>query len=143
MDYNMKKIQFGSGGNLLENWNNLDLPEHDIREQLKFDTDSIDFIFHEHVIEHINEVDGYNFLKECYRILKPSGVMRISCPSIDGFMNVYNNWDSLDPLFKKRYGNKTRFINIVTLGECMNFEGDYFGIDFCDLNTINKRRFDN
>lgn len=122
----MRKIQFGCGNNKLEGWENTDLPHTDVRKKLNYQDGSVDFIFHEHMIEHLDEVDGYKFMKECFRILKKDGVMRIGCPSIDGFISVYENWDSVPKAFKKRHVNKTRFINDVTLGETVNYEGKKF-----------------
>ena len=122
----MKKIQFGCGNNMLPGWENTDLPQTDVRNKLRYHDDSVDFIFHEHMIEHLDEVDGYNFMVECFRILKKDGVLRISCPSIDGFIKVYQNWDEMPETFKQRHINKTRFINNVTLGETVNYEGKKF-----------------
>lgn len=125
----MIKIQFGSGNNMLDGWDNTDLPRTDVRKRLRYKDDSVDFIFHEHMIEHLDEVDGYNFMEECFRILKEDGVMRICCPSIDGFISVYENWDEVPEDFKKRHVNKTRFINDVTLGETVNYTGKKFSHD--------------
>ena len=102
----MKKIQFGSGKNILYDWENTDLPKTDVIKTLAYDNNSVDLIFHEHVIEHLDEVDGYNFMGECYRILKPGGIMRVSCPCIDGLIWVYQNWNDINPEFKKEFKNK-------------------------------------
>lgn len=126
----MKKVQFGSGTNILVGWENTDLPGTDVRKPLKYVDNSIDFIFHEHVIEHLDEVDGYIFMQECFRILKPGGVMRLSCPSIDGFIWVYQNWERINFNFKKDFKNKTSFINHVTYGEAINFSGKMFLPDY-------------
>lgn len=122
----MKKIQFGSGINKLQGWINTDLHSVDVRKKLNYSNNEFDFIFHEHLIEHLDEVDGFNFLKECFRILKPNGVMRVSCPSIDGFIYVYENWKNINPEFKKNFRNKTSFINHITYGESINYIGKMF-----------------
>ena len=122
----MKKIQFGSGKNILYDWENTDLPKTDVIKTLAYDNNSVDLIFHEHVIEHLDEVDGYNFMGECYRILKPGGIMRVSCPCIDGLIWVYQNWNDINPEFKKEFKNKTSFINHVTYGESINYSGKMF-----------------
>lgn len=83
----MKKIQFCCGQTKLEGWENYD-KEIDISKPLNFDNDSIDFIFIEHGIEHIQQMSGVDFLKECYRILKLGGTMRITFPDI---CKIYNN----------------------------------------------------
>lgn len=117
------KIQFGCGNHKLNNWVNLDLPECDVTLPLKFQDQSVDFVFHEHLIEHLDEVDGFNFMNECYRILKQGGVMRVSCPSIDGFIKAYQNWEGLSEEYKKEHGNKSSFFNNATLRESANYIG--------------------
>lgn len=126
----MKKIQFGSGKNKFPGWENTNYPEHDITKRLKFQSSSVDFIFHEHVLEHIDEADGFYFLKESYRILKPGGVMRIVCPSIDGAIDIYQNWDNIDPKMKERHGkhfgpfrNANAFINHIIYFEAARYVG--------------------
>jgi len=141
----MKKIHFGCGWNFLEGWDNTDMviPPNltkeqeqrikiiDVTQTLPYESDSVDFIFHEHMIEHIDEVDGYSFLNECYRILKPGGVMRISCPSIDGAMDVYHNWDNVSDEWKQESGlvTKARFINHFIYYETAGYQGKKFEAD--------------
>lgn len=52
--------------------------------------------------------------------------MRLSCPSIDGIINVYQNWEKINDNFRKSYVNRTKFINDATLGECVNYQGKKF-----------------
>lgn len=86
----MKKLNCGCGGNKLSGWLNTDYdaavrPEMvlDISKKLPFNDGEFDFIFNEHVIEHISQKEGYNFMKECLRILVPGGVLRIATPDIE------------------------------------------------------------
>jgi predicted SAM-dependent methyltransferase len=87
----MKKIQFCSGNNVLIDWENYD-KQIDISKPLPFDNNSIDFIFLEHGLEHITQIEGIDFLKECYRILKINGVMRIAFPDIE---KIYKENDKI------------------------------------------------
>ena len=77
----MIKINLGAGSNKLDGWQNYDI-DMDITKPLPFEDNSVDFIMNEHVLEHITQQEGYNFMKECFRILKPKGVMRTATPSI-------------------------------------------------------------
>ncbi len=81
------KINFGCGANRLEGWQNYDC-EVDISLPLvgQFPDDSADFIFAEHVVEHIEYEEALNFFGECKRILRPGGVVRICVPSIERIM---------------------------------------------------------
>tara|TARA_Y100000389_G_scaffold197899_1_gene233398 strand:+ start:20743 stop:21681 length:939 start_codon:yes stop_codon:yes gene_type:complete len=52
--------------------NNLSIPEDDV---------SIELIYCSHTLEHIDYSSSIRFLKECFRILKKGGVMRIALPN--------------------------------------------------------------
>jgi SAM-dependent methyltransferase len=79
-------LNFGAGPNQLpQPWQNLG-PTHDIRKQLKFENESAAAILAEHVIEHVPFLQGLGFLKECLRVLKPGGVLRIAFPDVGRFL---------------------------------------------------------
>jgi len=50
----------------------------DVREGLPFKTGEVDAIFAGHVLPHLNYREGLSVLRDCRRVLKPSGVMRLS-----------------------------------------------------------------
>lgn len=84
------KLNFGCGGNSLEGWSNHD-SEVDIRKRLPFPDESADFILAEHVVEHVTPQQAWNFFKECHRILKPGGVIRIAVPDICRIARLMTN----------------------------------------------------
>ncbi len=57
----------------------------DAAKRFPIPDNSFDFVYSEHMIEHIPFSDGQNMLRECFRILRPGGVLRIATPSI-GFL---------------------------------------------------------
>lgn len=76
------RIQFGSSGNILDGWLNLQESNGDITKPLPFRSDSVDFIFLEHVLEHVTPLQGFRFLKEAHRVLKKGGVIRVIVPGV-------------------------------------------------------------
>ena len=83
------RLNIGCGGRELSDWLNTDyapaLPmvmHLDIKRRFPFKEETFDYIFSEHVIEHISYRDGVKMLMECIRILKPSGKIRISTPDL-------------------------------------------------------------
>lgn len=78
---NVKKVNLGCGGNILDGFENRDA-DVDISKPLPWDDNSVDFILIEHVWEHISGPDALRCLDECYRILKPGGVLRLCVPII-------------------------------------------------------------
>lgn len=87
----MIKVQFGSGENKLEGWNNLQEHEADITKPLGFNDGVIDYIFAEHVVEHVTPQQAWGFFEECYRVLKPNGVARIIVPDVSKILHLADN----------------------------------------------------
>jgi predicted SAM-dependent methyltransferase len=54
-----------------------------IHDRLDFEDNTFDFIFSEHFFEHLFLEEAFELIKECYRILKPHGVIRIVVPDAD------------------------------------------------------------
>lgn len=53
--------------------------------------DTVDLIYHAHFLEHLNYEHGYEFLKHCYRIMKPGATMRIIVPDASLIMGLFMN----------------------------------------------------
>ena len=53
----------------------------DIRKRLPYRNNSVDFIYCNHVLEHINEDEQAFFAKECHRILKKEGILLLFTPT--------------------------------------------------------------
>ena len=92
------KLHIGSGGNLLNGWLNSDIldlkPDMiflDAREPFPFETGTLYFLYSEHLFEHLSYHDGIAHLKECCRVLKPGGVLRISTPDLAFLTDIYEN----------------------------------------------------
>ncbi len=89
------KLNLGCGTLPLAGWINIDLVGlpvdvfWDIRYPLPFNANTVDAIFHEHVMEHIDRYQGFLLLKECYRLLKPGGVLRIVMPDASKYIRSY------------------------------------------------------
>lgn len=83
----MRFLHLGCGSHKLPSpWENYDR-DVDISRKLPFEDCEAQFIFAEHVIEHIPFKEGYAFLGECYRVLTPGGVLRLSFPDITRISN--------------------------------------------------------
>ena len=52
-------------------------------------SDSVELICASHLIEHLDPVAGIKLLKECRRVLRPGGVIRIACPDAKRIMQLY------------------------------------------------------
>lgn len=70
-----------------EGWINLDKLEGDHVDitctvpPIPFDDESIDYILASHFLEHVPRGETFiELMNECWRILKPGGIMHIECP---------------------------------------------------------------
>lgn len=62
------------------------------RDGLKeYKNETVDHIVASHFIEHLSREEGLSFLKECHRILKPEGILRISIPDARIISDAYIN----------------------------------------------------
>lgn len=92
----MIKLNLGCGGDVKRGWINIDEREHspgilkhDLSLGIPCPDDSVDYIYAEHFIEHLDLVDGILFLQECRRVLTAEGVMRLSTPNLAEFCKLY------------------------------------------------------
>lgn len=93
-----KRLQIGAGTVNLAGWLNTDLePQRggttavflDITEPFPFPASSLDCILSEHVIEHVDFHAGRRFLHECFRVLRPGGVLRVATPDLTVLLGLH------------------------------------------------------
>lgn len=92
--YTLRKINIGSQNNPFEGWLNVDIwvgfegvAFMDATKPFPLSDNSFDYIFSEHMIEHISLDEADFMLKECSRILKKGGKIRVATPALDNFAN--------------------------------------------------------
>ena len=92
------KLQIGAGPYLLKGWLNTDFmttlrdgtPMYmDAGKPFPIPDASFDYVFSEHLFEHLTYPQATNMLKECYRIMKPGGVIRIATPNLQFLVDMY------------------------------------------------------
>lgn len=91
-----KKLHLGCGPRLLEGWINADVAPAmprvlamDASQRFPFSGDSFDFIFSEHMIEHLPCDAGLVMLSESFRVLKPAAWIRIATPDLQFLIGLY------------------------------------------------------
>jgi SAM-dependent methyltransferase len=77
-------------------WVNLDsstvLPgviKHDLRRGLPFPDESFDAVYGSHVLEHLEPDTAAQLLRECHRVLRPGGIVRIVVPDLEAIARLY------------------------------------------------------
>jgi SAM-dependent methyltransferase len=62
---------------------------HDLADGIPFDSDSVDVVYHSHVLEHLDRNAAKGFLLETIRVLKPDGIQRIVVPDLEKICRAY------------------------------------------------------
>lgn len=99
----LRKLQIGAQANSIAGWLNVDIsPKErsvcfmDATVTFPFADSSFDYVFSEHMIEHISFDEAVFMVKECYRILRPGGKIRIATPNLDVLAAILNSPDNPD-----------------------------------------------
>lgn len=101
-------LNLGCGQRFHPDWINVDSSStgheviaHDLTTGLPFADDRFEIVYHSHVLEHFTRQEALVFLRECFRVLKPGGVMRVVVPDLEAIVRLY-----LEALEKARSGDK-------------------------------------
>jgi predicted SAM-dependent methyltransferase len=100
--HRIRKLEIGAGFSSLDGWLCGDIAPKsdsiiylDATKRFPFDDGTFDYIYSEHMIEHIAWRDGLQMLRECRRVLKPGGTIRIATPDLDVLLALHGH--SHDP----------------------------------------------
>jgi SAM-dependent methyltransferase len=63
--------------------------QHDLKQGIPFGDDSVDAVYHSHVLEHFPPAEAIRFLAECRRVLKPGGIIRVVVPDLESIAKAY------------------------------------------------------
>ncbi len=91
-------LNLGCGNRYVESaaWLNVDFAVRhpgvlaiDLRKKLPFSENSFDLVYHSHVLEHFTCPEAKKLLGECYRVLKPGGIIRVVVPDLENITREY------------------------------------------------------
>ena len=72
---------------------------HDLRRTFPFDDASVGIVYTSHTLEHFSKQEGKRFLKECHRILRPGGIIRIVVPDLETIVSDYTTGKTSADMF--------------------------------------------
>ena len=71
----------------------------DVSRRLPALDSSADFVYSSHMIEHLNRWQGLAFVRECHRVLRPGGLVRLATPDLRQIVIDY--LDGTSPLVSR------------------------------------------
>jgi predicted SAM-dependent methyltransferase len=92
----MRLANLGCGNRFHPDWINIDIAPsdprvraHDLSAGVPLESASCDVVYHSHVLEHLRGGDAVYFMRECLRVLKPGGVLRVATPDLERIARLY------------------------------------------------------
>ncbi len=93
--HEIRKLQIGAGENPLPGWLNTDIEPNtpgvlylNASERFPFADCTFDYVFSEHMLEHVSYQQGCFVLNEIFRVLRAGGRVRIATPDMAQFMEL-------------------------------------------------------
>jgi SAM-dependent methyltransferase len=92
----MRRLNLGCGSRLHSDWENVDFRQtapnvrvHDLRKGIPYPDAAFDVVYHSHLLEHFPKESAPVFLRECHRVLKSGGMIRIAVPDLEAIVRLY------------------------------------------------------
>lgn len=89
------RLHIGGGWHRLEGWLNTDLDlipnvmRMDATLGFPFEEGTFHCVYTEHMIEHVSYTEGLQMLRECYRVMRDGGVIRVVTPDLAAIIGLY------------------------------------------------------
>lgn len=90
-------LNLGCGSVYHSDWTNVDLngaegiTQHDLYNGIPFEDEAFDAVYTSDLIEHLHRRYVPEFLRECYRVLRPGGLIRVAIPDLEAAARSYLN----------------------------------------------------
>ena len=85
----------------------------DITRRFPYADNSVDAVYSSHTLEHLTWEEGSMVFKECYRVMKPGGVIRIIVPDLYVIIQHYMEAKSTKPeMAARKFLHDTYFFEI-------------------------------
>lgn len=92
----MNCLNLGCGRHFHPAWINVNFTStgegviaHNLTQGIPFPDASFDVVYHSHVLEHFSKTAAEAFLRECYRVLRRQGVLRVAIPDLEQIARTY------------------------------------------------------
>jgi predicted SAM-dependent methyltransferase len=91
-------VNLGCGTHFDARWINIDfistnehVMSHNLINGIPLADSSVSVVYHSHLLEHFSKAQAVKFINECYRVLKPGGIIRIATPDLERIIQEYQH----------------------------------------------------
>ena len=92
----LRFLNLGCGARFHQDWVNVSFTSTgrgviaaNLCKGIPFPEETFDLVYHSHLLEHFSKVDAPKFLHECYRVLRPGGIIRVVVPDLEAIARQY------------------------------------------------------
>ncbi len=89
-------LNVGCGDKFHTAWTNIDMGSnsphvrvHNLLQGFPYGDNQFDALYHSQVLEHFPKEKAGAFLRECFRVLKPGGIVRVVVPDLENIASEY------------------------------------------------------
>lgn len=92
----MRYLNLGCGKQFHPEWINIDFVSTksevmawNLTQGIPFEKETFDVVYHSHFLEHLSKMQAIKLLQECYRVLRPGGILRVAVPDLEQIVHNY------------------------------------------------------
>jgi len=92
----MPYVNLGCGNRFHPDWINIDIASssahvivHDLGRGIPLPDASCEVVYLSHVLEHFRRANALALVRECYRVMRPGGILRVAVPDLEKICQLY------------------------------------------------------
>jgi predicted SAM-dependent methyltransferase len=108
-------VNLGCGVHFHRDWINIDfisnsdlVISHNLLNGIPLESNSVEVVYHSHVLEHLPKEKASEFIAECFRVLKPGGIIRVAVPDLE---QIIRGYIEITEILKAQCENKKAWAN--------------------------------
>jgi predicted SAM-dependent methyltransferase len=141
-------LNLGCGERFHSSWKNInfistgkDVIAHDLKQGIPFADNSFDVVYHSHVLEHFPKLDAVTFIRECYRVLRPQGILRVVVPDLEQIARMYLHCLENASIGSEKWKKNYQWILLEMYDQTVRNKSGGEMFDFLSKQDISNREF--
>ncbi len=144
----MKALNLGCGNRFHPAWVNIDfVPTNpnvifcNLNQGIPFTDCSFDSVYHSHVLEHLSKDQAPFFIKECYRVLRPKGILRIVVPDLEQIARTYLTTLEQARLYPCEWNNDYEWMMLELYDQTVRNKSGGAMVDYLSRTDLRNEKF--